>query len=359
MKNVIKKMCLFVIGATAAISLASCGNNDNNNDSKINQLTKDELKGEFLKEANEVVIQNDTVTVVDANDEIIILDKKPENVINLYSSFTTLWYEAGGVVKGCIGGTSAIELYVEYIGRDITQDENVEVMATSASCKKWSVETILAKQPDLIICSKAMNGYSTIAEPAEAANVPVLAVEYDDFSDYLKWFKVFCNLTGNESLWDSIALDALDRVVDVIVETKDLTGPRVFNMFSGTKSFQANTTNTVCGMMIEQLGGKNIVSDWENTENSERLDINLEAVYAANPEMIVVQCHDTQGNVEDFMNETYGDSPIWQSIMNSVNNEVIFLPKTLFHNKPNRKFADAYQHLAKILYPNHTFSFEE
>ena len=51
--------------------------------------------------------------------------------MNLYASFTTLWYEAGGEVIGCIGGDSSVTLYEEYIGRDITQDEGMQVVATS------------------------------------------------------------------------------------------------------------------------------------------------------------------------------------------------------------------------------------
>ena len=72
-------------------------------------------------------------------------------------------------------------------------------------------------KPDLIICSTAMSGYKTIEAPAEAAGIPVIAMSYNDFSDYLKWFKVFSNLTGHPELWDEVALKALDEVVDVLL----------------------------------------------------------------------------------------------------------------------------------------------
>ena len=72
------------------------------------------------------------------------------------------------------------------IGRDITQDDGVTVVATSSSGKKWDVESIIALRPDLIICSTGLSGYSTIESPADAAGIPSIAVEYNDFSDYLK-----------------------------------------------------------------------------------------------------------------------------------------------------------------------------
>ena len=59
-------------------------------------------------------------------------------------------------------------------------------MATSSSGKKWDVESIIALRPDLIICSTAMSGYSMIESPANVAGIPLIALEYNDFSDYLK-----------------------------------------------------------------------------------------------------------------------------------------------------------------------------
>ena len=131
-----------------------------------NTELKAELRAKFLEKADQVIVEADSVTFEDASSETVTIQKNPQKTVNLYGSFTTLWYEAGGTVEGCIGGDSAITLYQEYIGRDITQDEGVTVVATSSSGKKWDVESIVALQPDLIICSTAMSGYSTIQAPA-------------------------------------------------------------------------------------------------------------------------------------------------------------------------------------------------
>lgn len=65
----------------------------------------------------------------------------------------------------------------------------------------------------------------------------------------------------------------------------------MFSMFAGAESLQANTSNTVVGGMITAMNAVNIVDQWENTTEAERLDINLETVFAANPDIILVQCH--------------------------------------------------------------------
>ena len=358
-------LCVFV--------LASCGKTPNPSDSdetttgtntpsvdedKRKEQLKTDLKNEFLKQANEVTVSENSVTFKDATENTMTIHKNPQKTVNLYASFTTLWYEAGGSVSGCIGGNSSAELYKEYIGRDITSDEGMTVVATSSSGKKWDTENIIALKPDLIICSTAMSGYSTIQAPAEAANIPLIAVSYDDFSDYLKWFKVFCNLTGHTELWDSVAMKALDEVVEVLTEIPAEKGPSVFSMFSGANSLQSNTSATVVGGMINAMNAVNIVDNWDNSTGAERLDINLETVFSVNPDIIIVQCHAGAEVAKEQVESTYGANPVWQSLKAVKDGKVFYLEKTLFHNKPNSRFAEAYQKLAEILYPDVNFSFK-
>ena len=81
---------------------------------KENEALKAKLKEDFLKAANEVIVTEDSVTFKDATStdgSTVTVKKGIGNVVNLYASFTTLWYEAGGSVIGCIGGSSSQALY--------------------------------------------------------------------------------------------------------------------------------------------------------------------------------------------------------------------------------------------------------
>lgn len=370
--SVLLCLCMLV----SVIALASCGK-DNTDPTPTpgkpgdttggggntdKEALKAQWKAEFLKGADEVTVSETSVTFKDATSadgSTVTIRKNPGKVVNLYGSFTTLWYEAGGSVIGCIGGNSSKELYLEYIGRDITADNGMTVVATSSSGKKWNTEKIMELQPDLLICSTAMSGYSTIVSPAASANVPVIAVDYDDFSDYLKWFKVFCNLTGHTELWESVAMKALDEVVEVLAEIPADNGTKVFSMFSGSKSLQANTSATVVGGMVKAMNCSNIADSWQGTlDGAGRRDINLETVFAANPDIIIVQCHAGADVAKKQVEDTYGSNPVWQSLNAVKNGKVFYLEKTLFHNKPNSRFAEAYQKLAEILYPDVNFSFK-
>ena len=308
------------------------------------------LRESFLQKANEVEVTADAVTFTDGLGERVTLPLRPRNVVILYASFTTLWYEAGGLVSGCLGGASAIELYREQIGRDITQDEGIFVLADSAQAKRWDVEGILAARPDLIICSTAMSGYATIAEPAQAAEIPVVVVDYRDFSDYLKWFKIFCHLNGQPALWESVAMTALDEIVTMLSSCPAEKAPTVLSMFTGVDSLKANTSETVLGGMLSVMGAKNIVSDWGGTD-AEHTVVDLEAVFAADPDIILIQCHTGEDSARELVERIYGDNPVWCSLTAVREDRVYYLEKNLFHNKPNRRFAEAYAVLFSYLYP--------
>ncbi len=316
------------------------------------------LRAAFLAKADEVVVTDNSVIFPDATSETPLeIAKNPSKAAVLYGSFVTLWYEAGGTAAGVIGGSSSVELYNLYIGRDVTQDEGVTVLAESSAGKNWSTENIIAFQPDLIICSTAMSGYKTISAPAEAANIPVIAMDYNDFSDYLKWFKVFCNLNGQPELWDSVAMPALDKVVDTLcrIPENQENPPKVFAMFSATKdNITANTSNTVLGGMISEMSAVNI-SDADNASGADRIEINMESVFAADPDLIVVQCHASAEDDSAQLERVYGENPVWQSLRAVQEGRIYFLEPHLFHYKPNSHFAEAYQQLAQILYPDIDF----
>ncbi len=303
---------------------------------------------DFLNKANEVKVNTDSVTLTDASGrERLTVKKNPKRVVILYPSLATLWYEAGGSAVGCIGANSSVSLYTEYIGRDITKDEGMTVVSTSAVSKKWDIEKIVSLSPDLIICSTAMDGYETIRSAANIADIPVIAAEYNDFSDYLKWFKVFCHLNARADLWESVALTSLDEVTAILSRINTDAAPTVFCMFSGTETLQANTPSTVIGGMIELLGATNIAYGYRNAE---RIPINLEAVYAADPDIILVQCHAGIKAARAHVEAEYGENPVWKSLSAVKEDRVYYLDKELFHNKPNSRFADAYKALAEILY---------
>lgn len=316
----------------------------------------EELREKFLALADEVEVTEDEVIFQDNTTEEGVehkIKRGLDRVAILYGSYTTLWYEAGGQATAVIGGDN-VKLYEKVIGRDITQDEGVEVVAETNSGQTWDVERIIANQPELIICSQAMSGYSTISGPAEAAGIEVLCLSYDTFEDYLKWFKVFAHIAGEPELFEEVALKVLDEVILTILACPE-EAPNVAILFASPKDFTLNTKATSIGAMVLDLKAHNVVDEWDNPDGAKRLPVSLEMLFTINPEKILVQTHTSEDKCREVIEENFGDNAVWKELDAVKNEELYILDTNLFHRKPNSRFAEAYKQLAQILYPEVDF----
>lgn len=362
-----KKTIALVLALLLMLSMAACAPTSDNTTTGPNAPTSaapteptatdpnepivdDTLVEYYMQKANEVVVTDTDVTFTDdSGRDAITIQKNPQRVAILYSSLTSLWYETGATASFIAGGKSSVELYQEQVGRDITQDEGTEVIVTSNAGSKWDVEAILAKNPDLIICSMGMSGYKTIGATAEAAGIPVIAIQYDEVQDYLKWFKVFCNINGHTDQWEEVANATAQKIIEVVsMVPEDAQKTKVAILGESSGKLVAYGTEAAAGKVLQQLGGINVFDD--GTDSFESKEIDLEQLYAAAPDMILINLRVDRETTENNINEIVADNPVWNELQ-AVKNGIIFLEKGLFHNKPNHRYQEAYLVIAKLLYP--------
>lgn len=323
---------------------------DRETESKKNEDEIQSMMERLLTKANEVVVEEHQVRFTDDLQEgDIVLPKKMEPVAVLYGSLACLWVEAGGKVDLALGGEHAIDLYKRQIGRDITQDEGVDVVALTPSAKKWDMEIILSAQPAVIFLSTAMNAPATMAGPAEVAKIPMVTIAYQGVEDYLKWFKVFSALNEREDLWESVALKTAREVAEVLVRLPE-ERPKVLAIMPHSKGVSAYFSHSELGTLIEDLGGENVLSPMD-TKNMKKISIDLETIYSLDPDIILIKCLDSEDYAKEHMEKNFGDSPLWKDLRAVKENKVFFLSHDLYHNRPNRMYGEAYKQLAEILHP--------
>lgn len=194
-----------------------------------------------------------------------------------------------------------------------------------------------------------MNGYQTISEHAKNANIDLIVCDYEDFRDYLKWFKIFSFLNYQEQLFTDIALTTMNEIVDIVIKSQFQDSEKVLSIFSSPTPV-ANTNKTLVGRMIEELNSINIISDVNNVSGSERVPINLEAIYEQQPAIILINCHQDEDLAQHIIANALQKNPIWNNLDAVKMNRVYYLPKELFHNKPNRRFVESYRLLFQLLY---------
>lgn len=374
----VKKMLLLMLVVSMVI-LSACNNPTTTTEpastgtevvEEKNEITEDESKDvttpeegavsdireELLAKANEVVIgENDVTFLDDSGREAITIAKNPKKVAVLYGSHACLWTEAGGKVSLGVGGENATQLYIDQIGRNILDDEGVITVADSLSANSWDIEKILSEQPDLIICSTAMSGYGTISGPAEAAGIPVVAITYGGIEDYAKWSKVFANLNSKPEIFEEIAMKTVDDVAQTISKVPTDNNPRVLSILPQSDGVRANLDGSDMGAVMSNLGTKNVVTEMGLELKGTRVDVNLEQIYAADPELILIQSISTEEFLMENMKTLLLDSPIWKELSAVKNDKVYYMPKDLFHYRPNHRYNEAYKMMAEILYPGVEF----
>ena len=79
--------------------------------------------------------------------------------------------------------------------------------------------------------------------------------------------------------------------------------------------------------------------------------MSLEHIVAEDPDVIIVL---TMGNEEAalaYLSSGVESNPAFASLKAVKTQSYHILPKDLFHYKPNERWDESYEHLAKLLYP--------
>lgn len=339
-----KKIIATLIIVSTVFTL-SCNDSEANEKVPQNMERKQITEEMFEHKANGVTVTEDSVSFTNYFGEKQTVRKNYERVISLYPSYTSLWYEAGGTLMG----RSHVPGIESQIPKEALE-ESVKVVATSISGSGVSIESIIESNPDLIIIGIPM-GQIDLAEPFSVANIDTIVVDYNDLSDYLMWYKVFCNINDRADLYDSVAKKTLEKVVAVLNKVPAEGNPRVLSLFAKFGMVQANLSGTTIGGTLDAMGVINIADVWDNPNMSSRLEMNIETILMEEPDIIIVQQPNSTEGMKTIK-ELYGDNPLWNELKAVKNGKVYYLDAGLFHYKPHSKYSESYETLLKILYPS-------
>ena len=311
---------------------------------------KSTLAKDAIAELEKIQEDADTITFTDdTGRESVTVKKRPKKVAVFYSSYASMYDELGGKIDLIIGGDNAVEVYKFQRGKDITEGKNVIV--TSPSGKNWDVEKIIAEKPDLIICAITSDAYKTIEGPAKAAGIDVIGISFNGVRDYAKWAYIYTSLNDNQEAFDNVALKTIEGVSKIIdqVPIRDHK-PHVLSIMPVAKGIKGNYTQSDLGTILQDLGCQNQLGGEVEKGASPRVDISIEDIVMMDPEYIFIQCMYSEDYAKESVEKYLSSTDAWAKIDAVANNHVYYLPRGLFHNKPNSKYVDAYQMIFDYLY---------
>ncbi len=335
-----KLISAILTASLMSVLLIGCSNNVNNiKNPDVPVETPDEQNEKEVPQEPEygVTINENSVIFTDSRDVAVTITKNPKRVIVLQNSLLEIWDQAGGTVVGRVE---------ESEDKKVENASSAEVVGSLGSP---SLEKILSLQPDLVIALSNYSGHRDIIPALEQSNIEVAAFDNDLLEDYYRTVRIFTAITGRDDLYES-HIENVKKSVDAIIEKapKD-KNYKVVILFATAKGITVRDSNTMVGEMLKDLNTVNIS---DNSGTADTKTFSMEKIIQEDPDFIFVQTMGTDlGKIEERLKNDAVSNPAWASLTAVKEDRYIVLPKDLYIFKPNHRYAEAYEGLAKVLYP--------
>ena len=268
------------------------------------------------------------------------LTKRPEKVAILFSSYAEIWVLSGGNVSITVG---------ESVERGFADDSSVLVDATSGH-SQIDLETLVSQEPDLVIGSADYECQLSAVKRCAELGIPSAAFKVETLDDYLKVLKIMCDINGNAAAYEkygaSVESNAHSVIERFVSDNKDRSVKILFiRAGSSARSTKAkNADNNFVCAMLKELGTVNIA----DTESPLLDSLSLEYILKNQPDYIFISTMGDENAAREYVTSLFG-SDTWRELTAVQNGAYAFLPKDMFHYKPNARWDTAYSYLIDLL----------
>jgi iron complex transport system substrate-binding protein len=278
-------------------------------------------------------VPDEGLSVTDWTGYTSFFEACPERVVAVSGSLGEVWLNAGGELIG-----TTRDAVTE---RDLKLDD----IAIVGTIKEPDVETILSLEPDFVILSADTVSHPDVADMLREMGIPCGLFHEEYFEDYLSLIKQFTALTGREDLYEENGLMVRQEIQDILRGADVLDGKTVLLLRAYGSGFKAKNAENLAGTMLKDFGLENILDKYDSVLE----DISMEEIILTDPDYIFVTVmgSDIEGAISYLENQLCTD-PAWASLSAVKSDNYHILPKDLFHYKPNARWADAYEYLARI-----------
>ncbi|MCM1988721.1 ABC transporter substrate-binding protein [Oceanirhabdus seepicola] len=281
----------------------------------------------------------DSITYKDPLENEVNLKKKPERVIVLQNSILDLWYLAGGEAIARVKGETNVP-------------EEAMDLETVGGAFSPSLEKILSLKPDLVILSSVTSKHRELKDALEENNIPALFINANNkpYKSFNETLYLFTRLTDKKDIFDSKIADIRNEIDLIKEKVEDEKKPKVAIIFSSTRSVSTELPSSLTGEILEMLNGENIVKETK-VEGATKVDFSIERIIERDPDIIFITTMGDLEKVNKRIKEDIEGNEAWGSLRAVKEGKVYYLPKELFTYKPNERYPEAVEYIAKILYP--------
>lgn len=282
-----------------------------------------------------VILKKGDVPVTDADGKTFYVSKS-DRVVCAYGSFAECWLLSGGRLVG------VTEDAVSERGLDIGED-----VAVVGTVKEINLELLVSLDPHFVILSADLTAHRQLAHKLISMGISAALFRVDSFDDYDKMMSQFCKVNGTDGLYASNVTEVRSRI-ELLKSSvpSESTGKTSLVMRVYSNGIKVKTDNLAEDIAVD-LGCVSIAKN----DPSLLSDLSVEAIVSADPDFIFVL---TMGDEEDavrYLDAFIEGNPAFASLSAVKNGRLVLLPKELFHYKPNNRWDESYEYMAKIIYP--------
>ena len=306
MKNALKKIGLILLGtALLAGALTACS-------------TSPKITGPF--------------TITDQLGRTVTINNThPQKIISLAPSNTEILF-ALGLGDRIVGVTT----YCNY-PPEATTKPNIGDYNTP------NLEEIIAKEPDLVLATEVHQ--TTLIPQLEAQGITVIGLSPKTIDQVMDSITLVGQITGQVDEAASLVNDMQERINAIKDKTRELSEaqkPRVFYIIWHDPIWTTGA-NTFADALIQIAGGVNIAGQLEGY-----VDISLEAVIAANPQVIIAGVG--MGTGEDAPLEYMKTEPRLEGLDARQNNSIYGVNMDIV-GRPGPRIVDALEEFFRLIHP--------
>lgn len=262
--------------------------------------------------------------------------KKDARVACAYGSFAECWLLSGGRLVGVTEDAVS--------ERGLTLDANTAVIG---SVKSVSLELLISLRPDLVILSADITTHRQLATELADRGISAPLLRMDSFEDYAAIMRQFCDINGGDGLYREHVTRVKEKTDALLLGIpEDKKGRTVLIMRAYSNGIKVKTDNLAEDIAVE-LGCVSIAQKYP----SMLTDLSIEAIVSSDPDFILVLTMGDSDSATEYLYRYVQSNPALASLRAVKEGRLVVLPKELFHYKPNNKWNESYEYMAKIIYP--------
>lgn len=288
---------------------------------------------------NEQTAQNTDsyLTITDAADRVVTLNKKPERILPLSASFLEPLHAVDGKIIARVSAKTGIP------------DEDKDLPEVG-NVYNINLEKVIEQQPDLVIAYKGMN--DKFVSTFEDNNIPVIVLDMRTYKQVQHTVDILGQITGNTDKAQKLIND-MDSKIAAIKAKIPQENKRIAILHSTSQNVTVQLENSIAGSVAKILGFTNIADGITPLEsNPTAAPYSLETLVEKNPEIIFITSMGKMETIKEAMLKNVENNPAWQTLPAVQTNKVYFLPQEMFLLSPGIHYPEAVETMAKLAYPD-------